>query len=107
MLLQMKTLGEEALLRAVSDSPFVDFSLPASWTRRPQQDSCTEGPVEAISVAKSFVFGFHNRWLRSVHHLHLHCLCPPFTPPFEGLRFQSAFFFVPFSRALAQLRGRV
>jgi diadenosine tetraphosphate (Ap4A) HIT family hydrolase len=60
--------------------------------------------------ASALVLGFHRKPLRSVDHLHLHVMQPPFTPGWQRLRYREppkplAIAFIQFSSVIARLRS--
>ncbi|KAG2491050.1 hypothetical protein HYH03_010496 [Edaphochlamys debaryana] len=50
-------------------------------------------------------FGYHVPPWRSVDHLHLHCLAPPFTPPLAALKYSVPGVWLPSRELIARLRG--
>lgn len=60
----------------------------------------------SANAPSNFLFGFHVPPWRSVDHLHLHCIEPPFQPPGLAIKYQLEWLnWLPDDRLRARLRG--
>lgn len=85
-------------IRGVEDLTAADVPLLLKMAR-----------LAAQHTASPPIMGFHQWPLRSVHHLHLHCLVPPFKPARQKWRYTellpncSSFGFISLSSVLSRL----
>ena len=60
-----------------------------SWTRTMERQKGSDAAPMALCK-----FGFHQPPFYSVKHLHMHCLCPPYTSMLHAMKYKSLPWFI-------------